>query len=295
MNEIRSRLLARGNSSPLIDSKAPSGASAEAGLGSIKVSRREVRSHNSRDRDRHRLAGARATATHDGRAYNVEIINLSGGGAMVNAEFEPLLWDRVDLQLGENAAIETAVCWIKDGRLGLEFAHETRIDCSPELHAELLSEAIATNFPDVDAKEAEDKEPEPESRRGDARHPLIWRGVVHYDFDSTPVRLRNISGTGALIDSERPLVAGADLVLDLGDAGQIDSQVSWVLGEQVGLRFRSPFDLSKLARSKPEVAAPHWEQPSYLRGNGQTSPWADYWNRRSIPELKEQLEGFLKH
>jgi hypothetical protein len=296
MNEIRSRLLGRGNASPLIESKAPSGASAEAGLGSISVARRESRTQDTRGGDRHRLVQTILSTTWNGQSYSAELINLSGGGAMIEAPFQPLLWDRVDLHLGDNGTIEGAACWIKGRRIGLVFAHETQIDCSPELRAGLLSEVIATSFPEVTSGRAPDgpKEPEPEARRAESRHPLIWRGIIHYDFDSSPVRLRNISATGALIDSVRPLPEGVELMLDLAEAGTISATVTWSIGEQTGLRFAAPFDLARLAKAKPEVAQPHWEQPSYLKEAGRAAPWADEWERLSLPELQEQLEGYLK-
>ncbi len=50
---------------------------------------------------------------------------------MIRADFTPRLWERVDLIFAEGAEIECAVRWIRDDRVGLEFAHETRIDCDP--------------------------------------------------------------------------------------------------------------------------------------------------------------------
>ena len=70
--------------------------------------------------------------THAGRSHAVQLVNLSGGGAMVAADFAPMLWDRVELHLGENGTVECAVRWLKGGRIGLEFAHETRLDCSAD-------------------------------------------------------------------------------------------------------------------------------------------------------------------
>src|SRR5689334_8579457 len=108
--------------SSLLGRKKPKGAKADA-LHSVRVAREEARRSDSRAGDRHRLTGERVRLTHEGKSYDVELINLSGGGAMVSGGFEPKLWDRVDLHLGEDGMVECAVRWLRDRRIGLEFAH----------------------------------------------------------------------------------------------------------------------------------------------------------------------------
>src|SRR3569832_1441917 len=83
----------------LIRAKAPKGAKADA-LDSLPVTRAETRRANTREDDRHRLADEAAVVVHDGTTYDVELVNLSGGGAMVTASLPAKLWDRVELRLG---------------------------------------------------------------------------------------------------------------------------------------------------------------------------------------------------
>jgi hypothetical protein len=281
--------------SPVVQAKKPKGARADA-LNSIPVRREETRRADTREADRHRLPDERVRATHAGRDHDVQLVNLSGGGAMVIGDFEPMLWDRVDLHLGENGTIECAVRWLRDDRVGLEFAHETRIDCSADEHAAVLREVIARNFPDVEFDEVERPAPAPETgeQRGGGRHPLIWSGNIHHDFQTTSVRLRNVSETGALIECSAPLRVGAEPLLELG-ACQLFTTVVWVVGDSVGLRFAQPFDLAQLARSRPEVAPARWDCPDYLQpGASADSPWDEQWGRKSLGELRKELEGFLK-
>jgi hypothetical protein len=109
------------------------------------------------------------------------------------------------------------------------------------------------------------------------------------------VRLRNISETGAMIECNAPLHVGAEPLLELGEGLQLFASVAWVVGDSAGLRFHQPFDLTLLARSKPDVAPARWEAPSYLKaGTAAGSPWADEWGRKSVSELKQELEGFWK-
>ena len=282
---------------PVLGTKRPKGVKADV-LNSIPVIREEHRRGNTRGSDRHRLPEGEVQVSHDGTRHSVQLVNLSGGGAMVAGGFEPKLWDRVDLHLGEDGMIECAVRWLKGDRVGLEFAHETRLDCSADEQAKLLRSVIANNFIDVEyeAPFAEQREvtSDDEHRRA-YRHPLIWSGVLHYDFTSAPCRLRNISESGAQIEFEVPLPIGAEPLLDLGAAGTIFATVTWTVGDHAGLKFHTPFDLTALAQARPQIAGAKWQRPSYLQSDGPAdSPWAPEWGRKSLGELRDELEGFMK-
>jgi len=282
----------------VVEAKKPKGAKADL-LDSVSVTREEARRGNTRDGDRHRLDDQEVSVLHEGRTIAVQLINLSGGGAMVSGSFEPKLWDRVELHLGEDGVIECAVRWLKGDRVGLEFAHETRLDCSVGEQAALLRDVITRSFPDVAFEVVEgllEDQVVPSEHRRDRRHPLIWSAVVHHDYQSNPVRLRNISSSGALVECQTPLRVGAEPLLDLGEAGQIFATVTWAVGDQAGLRFQKAFDLSQLARAKPELAPARWDRPSYLQpGPVADSPWDKEWGRMSLSELREDLEGFMRH
>lgn len=309
MNSIREQIFGgeRSERRSLLGTKRKKGAG--SGLTSVSIPREETRTSDSREGDRHRLTEEKVTLKIGRKGHKVELVNLSGGGAMIAGEIGAKIGDKAELHLGEGATLECAVRWIKNGRLGLEFAHETRIDCAPRERAHLLQQVIARSFPEthveVAAPEAPDR-PQPvaveaptdgSEHRGDFRHPLIWSGHIHYDFDSTPVRLRNISTTGALIECPVPLPVGAEPLLDLGEAGSIFARVSWACGDQVGLAFQTEFDLSELVKSRPDLTAPSWDAPSYLRQDQKAggTPWDDPWNRLSVRQLSEELEGYLRH
>jgi hypothetical protein len=299
---IRSRILGgKAADEPLLKGKQPKGVKADT-LDSVPVVREASRTANTRDQDRHRLADdEQVRLVHRGKERTVQLVNLSGGGAMIAGKFNPKLWDRVELHLGEDGVLECAVCWIKGDRVGLEFAHETQLDCSPDERAVLLRDVIARSFPDVEFEVGVVAAPAPaegrqaDEQRGDRRHPLIWSGTLHYDFQSSAVRLRNISEKGALIECETPLPVGAEPLLDLGEAGNLFGTVTWSVGDQAGIRFHSPFDMSQLARAKPQLAPVRWERPPYLKTDPTAnSPWAKEWGRMSLNELRDELEGFLK-
>lgn len=273
--------------------------------GSI-IPRSEKRLCDHRERDRHRLTGETATVFHKRKFHPVELINLSSGGAMIRAKFKLRLWDLLELQLGEGPGIECAVRWIRDDLAGLEFAHETRIDCDPETRARLLLEVIKRSFPDaaVELEPIDEPDSKPLARkqddedlgnRAEIRHPLVWSGQILYNFDSNPARLRNVSSGGALVDIAIDYPVGAEVMLDLGEAGHIDSVVSWTAGGQAGLKFKQPFDLELLAKLRPDLTPYRWVKPAFLERESQDcTPWDEEWSRYSVEELQAKLEGFLK-
>ncbi len=304
---IRAKIFGGSESSeelPLLKAKQPKGAKTDE-LHSIAVSREEKRRADMRKQDRHRFVNERARVTHSGAVHDVQLINVSGGGAMISAEFEVLPWDRLDLHLGDHGTIECAVLWVKDGRLGLEFAQETRLDCSADEQAELLRDVIKRNFPEAEfdrQRKQEERAAEPSmvrdasEHRSERRHPLIWSGVLHYDYESRPVRLRNISAMGATIESDINIEPNAEPLLDLGDAGSIFATVAWAVGDQVGLRFSQPFDVSRLSKSRPKIAPVTWEPPKHIKQHMHPdSPVQHRWDRLSVNELNEVLEGYLKN
>ena len=255
---------------------------------------------NSRKGDRHRLVGEEARVSHKGATYEVELINVSGGGAMVGGTFDAATSDLLDLHLGENGTIECAVCWIRDGRVGLEFAHETQLDCSAEEQAVLLREVIqrtygVAHFSQSSASGGSQVSKDDDETRRAKRHPLIWRGTLHCSGQRTPIRVRNISATGAMVQCSAQAPVGSDATLEFGEGLTVLGTVGWAVGDQVGLNFHSHFDVTQLARSTPEVAPTTWVQPAYLTKAGASeSPWDPKWQRLNMREINQELDGFLK-
>lgn len=306
MNKFRSAVLSGtpgARETPLMAAKRARDEAASASLGSVRVPRSESRTTDQRGADRHRLTAEAATVRHDGALHTVELINLSGGGAMISGALSPHLWDRVDLVLGEYGEIESAVRWIRGTRIGLEFAHETRIDCPAEMRNALLRDVISRTYTDVvleapaltagtAVEETVDGPTHGHVQRRDIRHPLIWSALIHYDHETSIARLRNISSGGALVESTGNFTEGTELMLDFGDAGSLFATVGWCRGDQLGLAFKAPFDIARLAQAKPEVAPQRWSRPDYLRDEtNDSSPWAPQWGRLTIEEVQQTLSG----
>lgn len=282
---------------PILKAKKPKGAKADT-LHSVSVTRETRRASNGRAEDRHRLTDEHARVTHSGTDISVELINLSGGGAMIRGAFEPLMWDRVDLHLGNHGTIECAVRWIRDDCVGLEFAHETRLDWPSDQVAIVLRHVIERTFPHIQFPESCEKQPGPkveveDEHRVASRHPLVWNGTLHHDYQSSPVRVRNISRTGAMIETSATVRVGTEPLLELTEAASLSATVEWAVGDQVGLRFHTPFEMDMLSETRPSVVT-NWKPPAYLESDGNDSTIDDHWGRLDLYQLRDELEGFLK-
>jgi diguanylate cyclase (GGDEF)-like protein len=96
------------------------------------------------------------------------------------------------------------------------------------------------------------------------RHRLIRMGTLQHGGTDLPVRLRNISAGGAMIECERPIATGSTVTLDLEEAGRLDAEVRWSLRGQIGLKFAEPFELRRLARVRPGASGLKMMTPQYL-------------------------------
>lgn len=282
--------------SPLVTEKHPRGAKADM-LHSITVVRQEGRRGDTRVADRYRIAGEAVRVTHDGRTHEAQLINVCASGAMIAAAFEAQPWDKVKLLLDGSDARPIAghVLWIRDGRIGVEFAEAIRLDRADNE----LRELIVRHFPEAhfDAPPEPQPEAEPaaaartEDQRAEHRSPLLRMAKLHYDYDTTAARLRNISATGAAIETETKLEPGAEPLLDMGEAGSIFATVVWTDAPRAGLRFNQLFDLDRLPRAHAQSGPASWEPPAYLRTNAHCDT---RWAEDADPASLDDLDGFLK-
>jgi len=276
----------------LLPRKTPKQADSVA-LTDIVISREETRRTDMRHEDRPVLGGELSTVSFRERTHDVAIVNLSGGGAMIAARLEPNIGERIDLHLDEEQTVQCVVRWVKEGRVGLEFAHETHLNCPPEQRALVLGNVVAKIAAGSGFETVPVVPPPPETREA-RRHPLIWSGELSYRSHKWDARVRNISETGALVQFPGVVREGWEVVLGLGDGVEVTGTVSRVVGDHIGLEFAEPFDLFELSNCKPQVTPPTWLRPDYLADVSEDSAWDAPWDRMSLQELQVQLEGFLK-
>lgn len=240
--------------------QAPVNKAAAKGLAGIDLHRSEARRGNERGADRHRLNEEQAFVRVRRRKQPIELINVSAGGAMIAGKAQLRLWDEVELLLGDVGTINCVVRWKRGDRFGLEFADETRIHCPSNVRDEIVGEVIRRSFPqfvDTPAGEPEARLPAAPDRRVDERRGnrsrFIWKAVIHYNYEWECVRIRDISHSGALVECAANLPADEVVFLDLEGLDRISATVARSVGDQVGLAFLEPFDVTTLAGCAPQL------------------------------------------
>jgi hypothetical protein len=120
------------------------------------------------------------------------------------------------------------------------------------------------------------------------RHRLLRRGTLRGSDASVPVRLRNISAEGAMIESGSDMEPGCEVELDLAEGLCLTGKVRWSQDGRVGLKFDESFDLQRLGRapSKPSRGV---LRPDYLRSElDPESPWAARQDRLTVRDVKRK-------
>ena len=76
------------------------------------------------ERIEERVAAESQTAvmTHRGRKHVVRLVNVSSSGAMVIFPIMPHIGEQITLQLLDRKPVEGQVMWVRDGRIGVNFA-----------------------------------------------------------------------------------------------------------------------------------------------------------------------------
>jgi len=131
--------------------------------------------------------------------------------------------------------------------------------------------------------------PSIEEERRAQRQSLIWKGVLHLDNQSADVRVRNISTTGAMIESPMPVRVGSEPMLQLSDTVTIPATVEWTVGEHMGVSFHEPFDLALLAQARPVVARSSWAPPD----SAVQAAWERRLRRMSPAQLRDEFKGYI--
>jgi hypothetical protein len=209
------------------------------------------------------------------------VVNVSSRGVMIEAEVEPRIGESLDIVFSEESRTRCAVRWVRGGRVGLEFVNETIFwENAPEGPVFRCESAAKDEEPEAEAPAFVDREP---------RQRLLRSGSLYWSGISIPVRLRNISSGGAQIEGGRDLCLGAEVELDLGEAGFHVAEVRWSNDGQIGLRFADDFNLDKLSPASLQSPGPAAEvlKPAYLETELEPdSPWAARFHRLSMTDLK---------
>ncbi|HWT11511.1 MAG TPA: PilZ domain-containing protein [Allosphingosinicella sp.] len=274
MHDIRSNLV-RGERRLPLASKAGSGRGGGS-LAAIKVRREESRRCDQRREGRHPNVVDAAAITYQRRTHQVAVLNVSSRGAMIQCDaLKPRIGARIEIRFADCNRTECFVRWVRDGRIGLEFGKETLVIGPAQVRELIVGGRRAGEQPTVEIK-----------RERAPRQSLILRGELHWAGGSMPVRLRNISADGAMLEGSQDLEPGGAVVLELGGVAAVAGRVRWCRSRQLGIRFDEPFDLPSLAHPDEAPQGPAMVKPDYLRTEKDPdSPWAARWDKLTADNL----------
>jgi hypothetical protein len=280
MHDFRSSILSGAAERPATPVAAKKG-KAGAGLGgltAIAIKREETRITNQRSEDRLRDIVEETVMVFRRKKTPVRVVNVSSRGAMIASDVEARIGEKVDLLFTDKNRTKCVVRWMREGRIGLEFLNET-----------IFWDSAQTNGPVFRYEGEEPSAPRAVVDR-EVRQTLLRSGTLYWSGISIPVRLRNISASGAKLETPKELKAGVEVELDLGEAGFQYAEVRWAKDGQIGLRFAAEFDLDSLAPApvaQQADAPPPLLKPAYLETETQAdSPWAARFERLKLSDLQ---------
>ena len=275
MHEIRSAIV-RGERRDPLASKAGAKKKAASGgsLSGIRIRREEARRCDQRREGRHLNLVEAATVTWQRRVHEVSVLNVSSKGAMIQCDLEPRIGARMDIRFAQCERTRCFVRWVRDGRIGLEFDKETLVIAPRDVRERVVGGRRAGEQPTISV-----------AKERPARQALILKGELHWRRGTMPVRLRNVSARGAMLEAERDLDRGSEVVLDLGGIAA-PGHVRWCRGKQIGIQFAEPFDVASLAQPEPAREGFDMVKPDYLKSElDPNSPWAARWERLMAEDL----------
>ena len=91
-------------------------------LNGSMIPRTVRRIFDERSEPRDEVTSATAVLELRGRKHVVRLINISPSGAMVIFRASPHIGEQVALQLSDRGRVLGQVCWVRDGRIGVNFA-----------------------------------------------------------------------------------------------------------------------------------------------------------------------------
>jgi len=266
MHEIRTQI-ASGAKPDIVVQKAPTKVGRTTGLAAISIARQEARQHNQRREDRHVNLADSATVIFRRKRYQAAVANVSKHGVMIDADIEPRVGERMEIQFEDCNRTLCYVRWVKGRRIGLEFTAETVLIAPARVRELIISGRRAGEQPP--SLELKPERP--------PRQILMLRAVLHCGLGSLDVKLRNISVNGAMIDCDDDLLVGSPVVMEMagGGAVAVEARIRWCRSGQIGLLFDRPFDMRMLAQPQEASSNLRYVKPDYLTTDGRDdSPWS---------------------
>ena len=118
--------------------------------------------------------------------------------------------------------------------------------------------------------------------RKNRRSNVLMSASLELSGTSVPVKLRNLSADGALVEGDKLPVEGSSIMFRKGDLSTAGT-VAWVKGRQAGVSFAHKLDPDQLLRHIPTPrprVAPKFKRPGLKKYNESDQGYGDAWHWR---------------
>lgn len=160
-----------------------------------------------------------------------DVLDLSAGGAKVQASVDFPVGAEVQLEIGELQSFHATVAWCQGAFLGLNF-HE-----SPE--------NVATSMPALLEAARDERE-----RRRHIRSSVIWTGEIYGGLRRAKCEVLNISSGGAKLRTQGHFPAGTEVTVRSIRFGEFTAEVIWQdkASNTIGISFPVNGETAQLLR-----------------------------------------------
>ena len=125
-------------------------------------------------------------------------------------------------------------------------------------------------------------ESSPTQNRKSRRSNVLMSASLELSGTSLPVKLRNLSADGALVEGDKLPVETSAVLFRKGDLS-VPGQVAWVKGRQAGINFAQKLNPEQLLRHvpvpKPRVT-PSFRRPGLKKFTDSDKGFGDAWHWR---------------
>ena len=125
-------------------------------------------------------------------------------------------------------------------------------------------------------------ESSPTQNRKSRRSNVLMSASLELSGTSLPVKLRNLSADGALVEGDKLPVEGASVLFRKGDLSMAGC-VAWTKGRQAGVSFAQNLNPEQLMRHVPTPrarVAPSFRRPGLKKFTDSDTSFGDAWHWR---------------
>lgn len=156
---------------------------------------------------------------------NVQVTDLSRSGLRGKSDIAMSVGQKVFISLDEMTHCSGTVRWTQDRRFGLKFDN--------------LLEILPSHSP-------ADSGTRPDHQQRMPRMTTNLQAKIRLSSWSCGAKIRNISKSGMMLETDRPLHTNQQLLVSLSDGRILIADIRWVEGDRVGIHLANPVSILQL-------------------------------------------------